>query len=383
MLLTDGANTTGVEPVDAAKTAAERGVRVYPIGFGTRNPTTMVCTAAQLGGRGFESYGGGNPPVPAVATAGPAPATTSSPTRAPCARWRTSPAASTSRPPTPGGCRTCSATSRARSPDPAARRRGERVAGGPGGVAVAREPVGGGALDRVPRVTSRGDRTPHETHSALPGSGQRRPSPLTHSGYVLPVRSAPPGHDETRYSPAGRRDRRRRRARADGLRVDRLDVGAADRRGDRFCERDYRAGSRRVDRRLCRRHHCPRFARAGRGRVRPARRRPGVRVGRRAARARRAGAGAPRSTTPRSPCSWRTCGLRAVTVTVASGGASGDLSRERVAATRDSLAAAYARVLDANGSDHLEVDVEQAIPTATVIDALGPAASTSGVPRSR
>ena len=58
VLLTDGANTRGVEPVDAAKTAAERGVRVYPIGFGTRNPTPMVCTAAQLGGRGFEGYGG-------------------------------------------------------------------------------------------------------------------------------------------------------------------------------------------------------------------------------------------------------------------------------------------------------------------------------------
>jgi Ca-activated chloride channel family protein len=58
VLLTDGANTRGIEPVDAAEIAAERGVRVYPIGFGTRNPTTMVCTAAQLGGRGFESRGG-------------------------------------------------------------------------------------------------------------------------------------------------------------------------------------------------------------------------------------------------------------------------------------------------------------------------------------
>src|SRR6185312_2529616 len=63
VLLTDGANTTGVEPLDAAKTAAERGVRVYPIGFGTRNPAAMVCSAAQLGGRGFESYGGGTPPI--------------------------------------------------------------------------------------------------------------------------------------------------------------------------------------------------------------------------------------------------------------------------------------------------------------------------------
>ena len=58
VLLTDGANTRGIEPADAAQVAAERGVRVYPIGFGTRNPTTMVCTAAQLGGRGFESRGG-------------------------------------------------------------------------------------------------------------------------------------------------------------------------------------------------------------------------------------------------------------------------------------------------------------------------------------
>ena len=58
VLLTDGANTRGIEPVEAAQLAAERGVRVYPIGFGTRNPTTMVCTAAQLGGRGFEGRGG-------------------------------------------------------------------------------------------------------------------------------------------------------------------------------------------------------------------------------------------------------------------------------------------------------------------------------------
>jgi len=58
VLLTDGANTRGVEPVDAAEIAAQRGVRVYPIGFGTANPTSMVCTAAQLGGRGFEGRGG-------------------------------------------------------------------------------------------------------------------------------------------------------------------------------------------------------------------------------------------------------------------------------------------------------------------------------------
>jgi Ca-activated chloride channel homolog len=61
VLLTDGANTRGIGPVEAAGIAAQRGVRVYPIGFGTRNPTSMVCTAAQLGSRGVEfgGYGGG------------------------------------------------------------------------------------------------------------------------------------------------------------------------------------------------------------------------------------------------------------------------------------------------------------------------------------
>jgi Ca-activated chloride channel homolog len=59
VLLTDGANTVGIAPADAAKIAASRGVRVYPIGFGTRNPTTRVCTAKQLGGRGFDAFGQG------------------------------------------------------------------------------------------------------------------------------------------------------------------------------------------------------------------------------------------------------------------------------------------------------------------------------------
>jgi Ca-activated chloride channel family protein len=63
VLLTDGANTRGVAPVEAAKVAAARGVRVYPIGFGTQNPTRMVCTAEQLGGSSFENFGrgGGGP----------------------------------------------------------------------------------------------------------------------------------------------------------------------------------------------------------------------------------------------------------------------------------------------------------------------------------
>jgi Ca-activated chloride channel family protein len=64
VLLTDGANTGGVTPVAAAEVAAARGVRVYPIGFGTTTPTAMVCTAAQLGGTRFDDarpggFGGG------------------------------------------------------------------------------------------------------------------------------------------------------------------------------------------------------------------------------------------------------------------------------------------------------------------------------------
>jgi Ca-activated chloride channel homolog len=59
VLLTDGANTRGVTPEEAAVQAAERGVRVYPIGFGTTEPTQMVCTREQLGGGLFDGPGGG------------------------------------------------------------------------------------------------------------------------------------------------------------------------------------------------------------------------------------------------------------------------------------------------------------------------------------
>ena len=60
VLLTDGANTRGISPVDAAKQAADRRVRVYTIGFGTDHPTDLVCSAAQLGAGGFGGgFGGG------------------------------------------------------------------------------------------------------------------------------------------------------------------------------------------------------------------------------------------------------------------------------------------------------------------------------------
>jgi Ca-activated chloride channel family protein len=49
VLLTDGANTRGVDPVTAAQEAALRRVRVYTIGFGTTTPTEMVCLPDQIG----------------------------------------------------------------------------------------------------------------------------------------------------------------------------------------------------------------------------------------------------------------------------------------------------------------------------------------------
>ncbi|HEY6742823.1 MAG TPA: VWA domain-containing protein [Lapillicoccus sp.] len=58
VLLTDGANTRGITPEDAAVQAAARGVRVYPIGFGTKNPTQMVCSSSQLGGMTQQRFGG-------------------------------------------------------------------------------------------------------------------------------------------------------------------------------------------------------------------------------------------------------------------------------------------------------------------------------------
>jgi Ca-activated chloride channel family protein len=71
VLLTDGANTRGISPQEAAVQAAARGIRVYPIGFGTTTPTQMVCTRDQLGGLvegsgrgggggGFGGFGGRN-----------------------------------------------------------------------------------------------------------------------------------------------------------------------------------------------------------------------------------------------------------------------------------------------------------------------------------
>jgi Ca-activated chloride channel family protein len=59
VVLTDGANTRGVDPQTAAKEAAIRRVRVFPIGFGTTTRAPMVCDSTQIdGGGGFGGPGG-------------------------------------------------------------------------------------------------------------------------------------------------------------------------------------------------------------------------------------------------------------------------------------------------------------------------------------
>lgn len=68
VLLTDGANNVGVEPIDAAQQAVDRGVRVYTIGFGTAQGGRLDCGGAGSndlfgggfgGGFGNDPFGGG------------------------------------------------------------------------------------------------------------------------------------------------------------------------------------------------------------------------------------------------------------------------------------------------------------------------------------
>lgn len=58
VLLTDGANTRGIAPLDAVPYAVDRRVRIYTIGFGTTEPASLVCSAQQLGGDD-QRFGGG------------------------------------------------------------------------------------------------------------------------------------------------------------------------------------------------------------------------------------------------------------------------------------------------------------------------------------
>jgi Ca-activated chloride channel family protein len=59
VLLTDGANNTGAEPLAAAQQAVDRGVRVYTIGFGTEQGGVMDCGQSFLGNDPFFGGGGG------------------------------------------------------------------------------------------------------------------------------------------------------------------------------------------------------------------------------------------------------------------------------------------------------------------------------------
>ncbi|BCJ39408.1 UPF0353 protein [Actinoplanes ianthinogenes] len=67
VVLTDGSNTTGVDPVLAAQEAAARHIRVFTIGFGTTTPGPMVCSAGQVGAGSFS----GGPDPGGAASAGP------------------------------------------------------------------------------------------------------------------------------------------------------------------------------------------------------------------------------------------------------------------------------------------------------------------------
>jgi Ca-activated chloride channel family protein len=68
VLLTDGANNAGVEPLEAARQAADRGLRVYTIGYGTAEGGDFEPTCRRqfmgsepgggLGGGGFGGGGG-------------------------------------------------------------------------------------------------------------------------------------------------------------------------------------------------------------------------------------------------------------------------------------------------------------------------------------
>jgi Ca-activated chloride channel homolog len=61
VLLTDGASNTGPEPVDAARQAAERGLRVYTIGFGSADGGQIdpVCRRQFIGNEPGGGFGGG------------------------------------------------------------------------------------------------------------------------------------------------------------------------------------------------------------------------------------------------------------------------------------------------------------------------------------
>ncbi len=61
VLLTDGVSNTGMLPIDAAKQASDRGVRVFTIGYGTDSGGEFPDCNPQY--QGSEPFGAGGPPV--------------------------------------------------------------------------------------------------------------------------------------------------------------------------------------------------------------------------------------------------------------------------------------------------------------------------------
>ena len=125
VLLTDGAATTGVDPRVAARQAADRGVRVFTIGFGTDQPDDAGVHRRAVRWRHPRPVGGGG------RRSSPAPAPTSDPTgcrQLPRDRRADARAPSPRRPaaPTPGPPTRRSSTTRLRRPAPA---RGARARG--------------------------------------------------------------------------------------------------------------------------------------------------------------------------------------------------------------------------------------------------------------
>lgn len=59
VLLTDGASNQGPLPLDAAQQAVDRGIRVYPIGFGTASGSMMDCSSFGGGPTFGGGFGGG------------------------------------------------------------------------------------------------------------------------------------------------------------------------------------------------------------------------------------------------------------------------------------------------------------------------------------
>jgi Ca-activated chloride channel family protein len=59
VVLTDGVSNSGPQPLEAAQQAADRGIRVYTIGFGTATGSEFASCGQQFGGNGFGGGFGG------------------------------------------------------------------------------------------------------------------------------------------------------------------------------------------------------------------------------------------------------------------------------------------------------------------------------------